>query len=403
MIRLGTFTAGVLTVVALALTPAVASAGEGDGGGTDIIGGAPTSIEQWPWQVAVDSPPDGIKNSWQRQFCGGSLVSQTAVLTAAHCVFDEPGAYAFQQPSEFSIVTGRTDLTTTAGAEIPVSDVIYFVTGPDGRPTPQSVTQPPAGAPLYNPIVSNAWDVAILELNTPAPPPAAPIKIADSSERGLWDAGDPVYATGWGDTDPSAVQNYPYGLYAVDLAITADATCGAQYGTGFDPATMVCAANPGKDTCQGDSGGPLVAAAGDGSFRLVGDTSFGVGCANPSFAGVYGRIADTTMRLSMIKGASIAPGGPGTPVLDTTAPTTKFGKAPKKKSTKRKVKFTFSASEQASFTCKLDKAAAEACTSPYKAKVKYGKHKFSLTATDALENVSAAETYKWKVKKKKRR
>src|SRR5689334_10404216 len=117
MIKIGTFAAGVLTVVALALAPTVASA-QGEGGGTDIIGGSPTSIEQWPWQVAVDSPPNGVDNSWKRQFCGGSLISQTAVLTAAHCVFDKAGTYAFQQPTEFSIVTGRTDLTTTTGAEI---------------------------------------------------------------------------------------------------------------------------------------------------------------------------------------------------------------------------------------------------------------------------------------------
>lgn len=72
---------------------------------------------------------------------------------------------------------------------------------------------------------------------------------------------------------------------------------------------MICAAAPGKDTCQvcdfislvlslgqhlfisngfskqGDSGGPMLVAG-----VQVGITSFGIGCANPNFAGVYTRV-----------------------------------------------------------------------------------------------------------------
>ena len=44
----------------------------------DIVGGRAAVKHQFPWQVAII--PDEI---W---FCGGSLISDSYVLTAAHCV-----------------------------------------------------------------------------------------------------------------------------------------------------------------------------------------------------------------------------------------------------------------------------------------------------------------------------
>ncbi|MFN8149922.1 MAG: serine protease [Solirubrobacterales bacterium] len=402
------------TLAALAISGgwsvSASQAADGNGaGGADIVGGEATTIEQWPWQIALERPVDGVTSAYDRQFCGGSLISPTTVLTAAHCVFDDtPAVMSFQQPSSFSVLTGRTNLGTgaTGAGETPVSDVVYFV-DQGGTAVPQSVTQPAAGTQLYNPD-SNVWDVAIVELATPAPSPAAPIQIAAPSERSLWNAGATVYATGWGNVNSTPPASYPDGLRSVALQVVSDSDCGdtLSYGTGFDPATMLCAGTPplgGKDTCQGDSGGPLVAPAGDGTYRLIGDTSFGVGCAQPEKWGVYGRVADTTMRQAIEWGVQITPGGPGTPALDITAPKTKVKKGPQKKTTKRKAKFTFSASEAATFTCALDKAAAKPCESPFSKRVSLGRHRFAITATDAVGNVSGATTYKWKVVKKKKR
>ncbi|MCB0864298.1 MAG: serine protease [Solirubrobacterales bacterium] len=397
-------------IAALALSVAAnAQAAQDPGGGADIVGGQPTTIEQWPWQIALERPPDGVNSTFLRQFCGGSLISPTTVLTAAHCVFDDdPGVLAFQQPTDFSVLTGRTNLggDTSGAGETAVTDVVYFAYE-GGTAVPQSVTQPPVGPQLYNP-ESNVWDVAIVELATPAPAPAQAIPIAAPSERSLWDAGDTVYATGWGNLNSTPPASFPDDLRSVALQVISDSDCGdaLSYGDGFDPATMVCAGTPpagGKDTCQGDSGGPLVAPAGDGTYRLIGDTSFGVGCAQPEKWGVYGRVADSTMRQAIEWGIQITPGGPGTPVLDAKAPKTKLKKSPKKKTTKRKAKFTFSASEPATFTCALDKAAAKPCSSPYSKRVSLGKHRLAITATDTVGNSSAATTYKWKVVKKKRK
>ena len=81
----------------------------------------------------------------------------------------------------------------------------------------------------------------------------------------------------------------------------------------------------------------------------------------------------------------------------------KFAKGPAKKTTKKKAKFTFSASDAASYECKLDKAAFAPCTSPAKVKkLKPGKHKFSVRAIGAAGDAGATTTFKWKVKRKKK-
>ncbi|KAK4018585.1 hypothetical protein OUZ56_000631 [Daphnia magna] len=55
---------------------------------------------------------------------------------------------------------------------------------------------------------------------------------------------------------------------------------------------MICASYPGKDTCTGDSGGPLLVQDMPGAKWIqVGIISWGIGCADPDFPGVYTRIS----------------------------------------------------------------------------------------------------------------
>jgi trypsin len=396
----------LLTAIAVAaclcaILPAAASAA----GGTDVVGGTGTSVSQWPWQAAIVSPQASGGSAYERQRCGGVLVSRTAVVTAAHCVRDGD----FQTPNRVAVIVGRTRLTSSQGAEIPAADILYFVDA-GGTPTPQSSAEAPAGPALYNESGQD-WDVAVIQLARPAPSPASPVAIAAPEERGIWEPGDPVWATGWGDTTGSG-GNYPDDLRQVQLSVMSDPDCGdaLSYGSAFHAQTMVCAGNPvggGRDTCQGDSGGPLVAQAPDGGFRLVGTTSFGDGCGLPEKWGVYARVADDPIRPALLAAIDRANSAPAPAAAsygaDQVPPRTHLKARPAKRAHTKVARFRFKASERATFRCKVDGGPARICRSPFVKRVSGGRrHTFRVLARDSAGNLERrGPRYSWRVAPKR--
>ncbi|PRD36682.1 UNVERIFIED_CONTAM: Trypsin-1 [Trichonephila clavipes] len=77
-------------------------------------------------------------------------------------------------------------------------------------------------------------------------------------------------------------------LRAVDVPILSDEKCKEVYKENYEP-TMLCAGydEGGQDSCQGDSGGPFVQRSSDGVSTLIGIVSWGYGCAQPNYPGVY--------------------------------------------------------------------------------------------------------------------
>jgi Trypsin len=246
-----------------------------------IVGGSPTSIGQMPWQVAVAHAP-GVApgNGYDRQFCGGSLVSPTLVVTAAHCLLDDSGR--FLPPAAFSAISGRTRLSSTEGRESRLANYYLFT---DAQ-----------GQPLYDPR-NDAWDVVLLELAESAR--GSPIKIAGPDEAELWSTGRAAYVSGWGATAENGT--YPDGLLSAEIAILRDGACTSTFGAGFDVATSFCAGTAlgTRDTCSGDSGGPLVVPLATGGFRLAGDTSFGPEKCGSDFPSAYGRLAADPIRSAL--------------------------------------------------------------------------------------------------------
>ena len=88
-------------------------------------------------------------------------------------------------------------------------------------------------------------------------------------------------------------------MYVRVPAIT-NSECNSAYGGGAITDSMICAGYPGvggKDACQGDSGGPFVCNDG-GKAIAAGVVSWGIGCAEAQYPGVYAR---NTKALNWIK------------------------------------------------------------------------------------------------------
>jgi hypothetical protein len=246
-----------------------------------IVGGTTTTIAEWPWQAAVTLNPAFYPgNGFDRQFCGGSLVAPTIIVTAAHCV--HKAGNTFYPVSDHASITGRTTLSNSSqGQEIPWSNYYIFVNS--------------SGKPLFNPQTFD-WDVVFAQLSSPSS--STPVQIAGANEASFWAPGNEnAWATGWGTTSSGGSRSDT--LREVNIDRIADSSCSASssYGGYFHPETMVCAGEMagGQDTCQGDSGGPLVTPVGGGAFRLIGDTSWGNGCGAANYPGVYGRVAQSPM------------------------------------------------------------------------------------------------------------
>jgi trypsin len=286
---------GALAAVAL-LIPASASAQRDGSVEPKIVGGSPVSISQYPWQAAVIESGSG--NAHNRQFCGGSVLTSRIVITAAHCVYDtDPDCLnagfglapcvgsdsggtgtTRPEPNDFEVVLGRTTLSNASeGAEVGITALAH-----QGNYDPDYQGN---GVPRY--------DVGYLVL--PSPTVQTQIKIAGADAASLWAPGSPVDISGWGTTSDGPFADTEDTLRAATVFVVSDPSCSDAYGSDFDADTMVCAAAPGRDTCAGDSGGPLQAAIGGGVYRLVGITSWGDGCADPDFPGVYTRVAGPTM------------------------------------------------------------------------------------------------------------
>jgi hypothetical protein len=238
----------------LSAPPATAAAGLPQRG---IVGGQPATIAQVPWQVAlIDTSHYGSP----QQFCGGSIVDATHVVTAAHCL---------ASPDSWS------------------ADAVYA--GTTLLSDPQQVVSVSAQRihPAYAPSVF-ANDVAVLTLAEPLTLDGATTRAVELAEESPA-AGAALTVSGWGDTS-NGQGLYPNQLRAVTVHAVADTTCAASYGPALATQLTLCAGEPagGKDSCSGDSGGPLVNA---GTNVLVGIVSFGHQCALADYPGVYAEIA----------------------------------------------------------------------------------------------------------------
>jgi secreted trypsin-like serine protease len=230
----------------------------------EIVGGTTAPTNAWPWQVGLLQA--NITDNFNAQFCGGTLIAELFVVTAAHCITENNGA-----------VTRRTDIHVLAGTQSLAGGGTRYVVDRIVR------------HPKYDADTTD-FDIAVIKLRTPAPGRTARL-ITASQEASLAATGDRAYVTGWGSRNGG--NSFPTDLQQVNLPIVSSVNCndGNSYN-GAITTRMICAGQTGKDSCQGDSGGPLVVRDAQNRYQiLAGVVSWGIGCALANKYGVYSRVA----------------------------------------------------------------------------------------------------------------
>ncbi|XP_033096139.1 mannan-binding lectin serine protease 1-like [Anneissia japonica] len=257
-----------------------------------ISGGRVSSPGSWPWQVLfnIHAPSYSIINN----ICGGFLVNEQWVMTAAHCFNDtlSPLRRGILPASTVTVKFGvhsRTDNSESTFQVKPQKIIIH---------------------PEFDRVPFDA-DIALVKLNksiqfsnTIRPlclPEQNPIPTANNDNATNTDHGDGDdnrgVVIGWGRIKTG--QLHSDFLREIYVPLVSRRKCAVAYDAietdtnKYDiTRNMFCAGvrSGGRDACQGDSGGPFMLRNYDNAYFAHGIVSWGNGCAKPGFYGVYTRV-----------------------------------------------------------------------------------------------------------------
>ncbi|XP_068230576.1 phenoloxidase-activating factor 3-like [Palaemon carinicauda] len=244
-----------------------------------IVAGQPAPLGAWPWMVVLN----GKINNRRTWHCGGTLISERYVLTAAHCI--DPG---------FGIELDFVRVGEHTIGQDPDCD-------PFGRcaPRPQDIrVERIVKHPSYNKPCKDCNDITLLRLATPVVlhrryvmPICLPLNPVEDMGFPIEELqGKAAWAAGWGTISQNPfITITPDILQQVLLPIQRLPFCQSITSSYPDQSMVLCAGGDGKDTCRGDSGGPLVVTNNFGSkYFLIGLTSKGPGaCGSKDTQGVY--------------------------------------------------------------------------------------------------------------------
>uniref|UniRef100_A0A336M3B4 CSON009631 protein n=1 Tax=Culicoides sonorensis TaxID=179676 RepID=A0A336M3B4_CULSO len=210
---------------------------------TRIVGGEQIDISYVPYQILL------MLNG--RHTCGGAIVNEITILTAAHCTQNSASVYS---------VRAGSNSQYTGGQVIQANRVI---------------NHPQYNSRTFDNDVSIVKLVSGLTYNDRVQP------VPLATPQTFIPDGAIARIAGWGDLQ-SGSGTYPEFLRYVDVPVVNQETCKRSYSTLTE--RMICAGLTGKSTCQGDSGGPLVY-----NGVHIGIVSHAVGCAFSGYPTVYSR------------------------------------------------------------------------------------------------------------------
>ena len=226
------------------------------------ISNCDSSIGSIPWQAGL------VSRRKYRPWCGGALINEKYVLTAAHCVKG-------RTPYSFDIILGDTDWTTRREAlELRRHVTNIYI------------------HPQFGQRAMFDYDFALLRLHSPIEfhlnnfirPVCLPFYDKKDSLTGQTGT-----VSGWGVVDPKTPTVQAKVLQKVSVRVIDSSECRNSYPVSAVTNTMFCAKANSTDSCYGDSGGPFTISY-DGIHVLEGIISWGKNCAKSQWPGVYSSI-----------------------------------------------------------------------------------------------------------------
>lgn len=219
-----------------------------------IVGGRRAEPHSFPWTISF------VKEG--RQHCGGALVTDRHVLSAGHC-------FKWDDKDKMVALIGLDSLSERTNVEERyLSKVIIHEN-------------------FKSTAVRDENDIAVATFDRPVAfnSIVRPICLPESGQNFDGRVGTIV---GWGRLAVNGPSSDV--LMKASLRILSDEECmNSELAKHIEP-TMMCAFSNGKDGCQGDSGGPLLVFEGVGKYVLAGIVSWGIGCADPRYPGVYTKV-----------------------------------------------------------------------------------------------------------------
>ncbi|NXE24463.1 FA11 factor, partial [Ardeotis kori] len=226
-----------------------------------IVGGTDSSPGEWPWQVSLH-----VKLSRQRHLCGGSIISNQWILTAAHCVM------SLENPNIWRVYAGILKQSEIK-EDTPFFKVEEIIVHPQYK------------------YAQTGYDIALMKLDKPMNFTDLQLPICLPSKEDANILYTDCWVVGWGyRKEKGRVTDI---LQKATVPLMSKEECQARYRKRRIGDKVICAGydEGGRDACKGDSGGPL-ACEHEEVWYLVGITSWGEGCARPRQPGVYTKVAE---------------------------------------------------------------------------------------------------------------